>query len=400
MTAQKRKALIDSIVQSEWFVGAKFRILLLRYLAAHENRAVSAKELVHNVFTHLLPKSQQIDDDMLAVVRRQCYELRVSLASFNASTSAEGQPLRCELPEAIPGEGYRLRFIIQGKAARPTLCFWRPHLNPERHITIVVNEPLFYRNTKTNAVFRFADMTEDDAESEEAIRILQTQHEQLYAQEVYASRTYMLSGEIEAHDYINEWFETAAARKTSRRISRSTVQAEINDSSPILLGNTRTNRFMRKIVKDEGTSQNFRVSPDRFGIVEVHHATTREEDLLRNEFASNIRPGSGTIVLEDDPRGDVFAVVTRIPNPSGEGAVTIICSDYSQCLGQVARTLTDDGRLAELFGELQWLQDKVVPRAFQWLFAVHLWETEARKPVLVAANTKPQGGSVKLSPAG
>jgi hypothetical protein len=86
------------------------------------------------------------------------------------------------------------------------------------------------------------------------------------------------------------------------------------------------------------------------------------------------------MVLRDQPQGYVFVVVTRLPNPSGEGTVTIIYSDYTRALGQVARTLTDDQRLSET----GWPSGKPAPASFQALFVVHLKHGKATKPGLLA----------------
>lgn len=385
---REQAALIEEIVRSPWFTGtgARFRIKLLRYLFAQQS-GVSTKELLEKVFPHLNPTAATIDERMLGDVRQHCRELRTALINFNLSTVGQRQSWRCELPEAIPSQGYKLEFVNQSTSRRPTLGFWYAHINPEREIKIVCNEPLVYRNPTSNLIFRFADMTDDDVPPERAVELLKRDHADLYSEGVYSTRTYMLSGEIEARDYIDDWFGSSANRKTTSGVSRSMNQAEIDESSPILLGNTRTNKFIRNLLRDEAPNLDFRATPEQFGIVELRHATPSEFARLRSEYPDNIQSDEGTVVLKDHPQRDVFAIMTRIPNPSGEGAVTMIYSDYTQCLGQVARTLTDDARLSTSLEELQWPLDKLAPAAFQGLFAVRLRQrgNEAKKPVLVAA---------------
>jgi hypothetical protein len=90
---------------------------------------------------------------------------------------------------------------------------------------------------------------------------------------------------------------------------------------------------------------------------------------------------------------DVFGLVTRIPNPyDSEGVITMITSDYSRAIEEIAHVLTDEQRFAPMAAQLGW--SSAVPACFQCLFEIRLGpvniDTEARPARLVSARTYEQ----------
>jgi hypothetical protein len=237
-------------------------------------------------------------------------------------------------------------------------------------------------------VFRFVDININEVDPDRALETMKRDHPNFCSEGVYATHLYLLTGEIEARDYIDDWFLDVASVKISKGVSRSIVSSQhsdIDESSPILLGNTRTNHLMKEMLRNESERLQFRVDPDRFGLVEVHNAKTHEAQRLRLRYPGNILREGEPLVLCDQPLGVVFAIVTRLPHPSGEGAVTLICSDYTRALGQVARMLTKDEWLSEALKQIDWPLDQSAPPFFEGLLAVHLARGEtAKKPHLLA----------------
>jgi len=390
---EEQNALLRDITRSPQFVGARLRIDLLKYLfdRRYLKEGASTKQILDDLLPHLkgsdtAPKGKESTnryEDGLSAVRHQCRDLREALIHYNTSEAGRRQRWRCELPRALPREGYKLRLINQEKVRPVTLGFWWAHLRPIRDIKVIYNEPLFYRSA-ASMVFRFVDTKMDEMNAELAVQRLKQDHPDLYTEGVYATRPYLLTGEIEARDCLDEWFAGATDFKISKIPSRWISQADIDESSPILLGNTRTNQFMRDILREDGQGLHFQIYPDRFGVVEIRNPNPDETQCLQTRYPKNVQQVGETLVLQDQPQHDVFAVVTRIPNPSGEGAVTMICSDFTRCLGQVARTLTDDERLSEILKQIEWPPERHAPTRFQLLLAVRLRGAEANKPDLLA----------------
>ena len=258
---------------------------------------------------------------------------------------------------------------------------------------VVCNAPLFYRDPAKNMVFRFVDINKDETDSQTALAALERDHPGLYNKNVYVSHLYLLRGETEARDCIQEWFSNMARLAIGKAISHQMKQAEIDESSPILLGNPRTNPFMREILENDGQHLQIRMETPDFGVVALRHSSAQsaadEEGRLRmRKPALILRRRRNEIVLPDQPprerERDVFAIVTRMPNPSGQGVVTMLASDHTRILGQVARTLTHDDRLMEILRQVDWKIGKPAPNSFQGLFVVRLRGGEAARPELLA----------------
>jgi hypothetical protein len=331
-------------------------------------------------------------------VGERCLDLRNALKEYSESGSGQVQTWRCELPPAVPSEGYRLRFINRTAAPGAAGAFWQAHLSPARNVLIVYNEPLFYRDDAGHSVTRYLDINHDQTQTnrEIALQELRTRRPDAYKQDLHPSYLYLLSGEIAARDCIEEWFESVAGIKAQGKIVRRITSPDIAQSSPILLGNLRTNSFMRNILDSTHCEHlGYRLSPDGFGVVAVRDATAREKEVLDGQESKGVRRGKGEeLLLESslEANGDVFGVVTRIPNPyDNEGAATIISSDHTRAVEQIAHTLTSEHRLGNVQVQIGEPADAGMSACFQYLFSVRLgpvnMDTEAKPAVLLAARS-------------
>ena len=108
-------ALVREILWTAEFRRAPLRGELLRYLFAniHKPHGISRKTLAAEVF-----KSVRYDE---GAVGERCLDLRNALREYAESGAGQVQTWRCELPPAVPSEGYRLRFVNRvGRFIRST----------------------------------------------------------------------------------------------------------------------------------------------------------------------------------------------------------------------------------------------------------------------------------------
>src|SRR5215831_7268852 len=126
-------ALVKEILRTAEFRRAPLRAELLRYLFAniHKPHGISRKTLAAEVF-----KSARYDE---GAVGERCLDLRNALKDYADSGAGQVQAWRCELPPAVPSEGYRLRFINRVAAPGITGAFWQAHLSQARNVLIVYN---------------------------------------------------------------------------------------------------------------------------------------------------------------------------------------------------------------------------------------------------------------------
>jgi len=386
-------ALLKDILRTREFKRAPLRTQLLSYLfeRIHKPQGISRRVLAEEVF-----KSARYDE---GAVGERCLDLRNALKDYGESGTGQVQKWRCELPAAVPSEGYRLRFINQVAAPGATGAFWQAHLSPARNILIIHNEPLFYRDASVETITRYIDINLDHAQMtrEIALEALRSRRPAEYREELYPSYLYLLSGEVAARDYIAEWFEAVAGVKTQSRIARRLSSPEIAQSSPVLLGNLRTNSFIRSFLESSHCQHlDYVLAPQKqFGVIEIRNVNAQEEQLIGGQNLRSSRSNHGNSLLlksSFEANEDVYGIVTRIPNPyDEEGAVTIISSDSTRAVEQIAHTLTSEHRLSAVSIQTGWHNEGPKPTCFQCIFAVRLgpvnMDTEGRPAVFLAMRT-------------
>jgi hypothetical protein len=382
--------LITDISTSPAFRRAPLRTELLKYFfrQIHKPGGVSRKTLALEVF-----ESARYDE---GAVGERCLDLRTALKQYAESRQGVVQKWRCELPPASPSEGYKLRFINQASASGATGAFWQAHLSPARDVLVVYNEPLFYRHKQTRTITRHIDINNDHThtDTDAVLTELQSKRPEFYRDETHPSFLYLLSGEIAARDYIQEWFAANAGVKALGRIGRRTTSREIAESSPVLLGNLRTNTFMRTLLESPHCENlAYALHPSQLGTIMIRNPTPDELTRTGNHKDRMIEDGVLFLNTDWQANQDVFGVVTRLPNPyQGEGAITMVTSDYSRAVEEIAHVLTDEQRFAPMAAQLGW--SSVLPACFQCLFEVRLGpvniDTEARPAKLVVARSYEQ----------
>jgi hypothetical protein len=395
MSAHDREwpALVKEILRTAEFHRAPLRAELLRYLFAniHKSHGISRKTLAAEVF-----KSARYDE---GAVGERCLDLRNALREYAESGAGQVQTWRCELPPAVPSEGYRLRFVNRVAAPGATGSFWQAHLSPPRDVLIIYNEPLFYRDEEENTVIRYLDINHDQTQTDRelALNELKAKRPNAHKKKLHPSYLYLLSGEVAARDCIEHWFDAVAGVRAEGRIGRRVTSPEIGRSSPVLLGNLRTNSFMRNILESASCEHlDYRLDQEGFGTVTIRNPGEQERKVLPKQDGDRGRTaGQGSSLLltgAPEANRDVFGVVTRIPNPyDNEGAVTIISSDHTRAVEQIAHMLTDEHRLSVAIAQAGWAADELPPACFQCLFAVRLgpvnMDTEAKPAVLLSTRS-------------
>jgi hypothetical protein len=174
-----------------------------------------------------------------------------------------------------------------------------------------------------------------------------------------------------------------------KKNSRHLNIRQIAHVAPVVVGNTRTNHLMRRTLENCQYFA-FRVVTEERSHVEIRSATEHEEliirglpdhkrielDQVKRSFcgilgASEQNEERPSFRLLDDPDGEVFVVVTRVPNPYWSGnPVTLIMSDYSPAFEAIGRLLSNDTALGSVLRQTGWSHP--LPKTFQLVFSVKL----------------------------
>ena len=180
---------------------------------------------------------------------------------------------------------------------------------------------------------------------------------------------YISSGEVAAKERITEWFREVAGKKIHAQASHLTTEPQIRQTAPILFGTPRTNKHIRSLYAMKHSAHFCYRFPDTPNYLDIYEASKRFIDTLAADGAEQFSETS--VRIPYDGTDYVFGVVTRLPNPSGTGTITMIQCDHPRAIEQMAHTLTDD----QLFNEQLSLMHAVwrsfpFPACFEWLFYI------------------------------
>jgi hypothetical protein len=356
--ASSLETALNRVTSSSSFVKSPKLKDLLVFLSKKMDRPLSAKEIEAEHFG-IPADSHRFDPDH---VRALCLEIRKKLERYAAANRHERWQF--DLPEAVRGEGYQLRFTKVPHS--PAELLWEPHLLDARNVVVVCNSHLFFFDPSQQEVLRFLDVN-TEGDNEDAMAELEKRHPKAFDPNLEPMRFYLSSGEVNAFERLQWWFHRQSNVLIHRYVSRYMADRDILSSSPILLGRPCANRFIRRILQSpEAAHLSYRFQQP-LGSVKITAPTTQEIEVLSSRFPWTAQGQLGpTLNLEV-----VFGIVSRMRNPSGQGAITIISADYcSTVITQIATALTDDENARRLLRQMGRSLDETLPESFEMLFAV------------------------------
>ena len=360
MSAAERKEhekLLDAIEASDGFKDAARLKEVLRYLFA------TPGQKGETIATHF-----RIQE---ATFRRRVEAIRLRLERYAKSEDGLRQDWRCDCPL----NAYDLKFI---RITKPTKRFWQAHIDSQRPVIVVCNELMFFQDFKENKIIRFTNVNPETDRKNVQLAELRNLHPKALQDnpKLEPIFLYLVSSEVEAADKLSEWFEENDGRKVERKISRK-IGDEIFKTSPVLLGTTRTNRYVRKFLEESATDLHrfsYRFTTD-FREIEILNLDRFPEERKRiDEYEKQERQSRKGIILSSriEAEGLAFGVVWRmiLPGTGGRGAVTMIGSDSTLVMRQIALALLDDDEVGRYLEKMQVPLSEYLPATFELLFAV------------------------------
>jgi hypothetical protein len=305
--------------------------------------------------------------------------LRAELEEYNNSGFSKWL---IKLPDGERRHGYHLDIKRREDAQSVTRNFWAAHRDSGKDIRIVYTEYLFFLSRADLLVFRYYDVN-DQTSPEAALADLENRHKDAFdsftkrGKKLQHKTPYVSWGEITARDIIVNWFSEHQAIKVEAVIPAhipKEKQQELWTQSLILLGAGPGNLFITRGLKpfpqldfsvDIPSSSN----GDRGGRVIVKNKPSDEE--LQSWKESNKFKVTRTklgCVLEYYPENKwALVILTRIPNINIDPPIpiTIINSDYSRAVFQVASFLTNETQMRAGVN-----LPPLLPTYFQALYAV------------------------------
>lgn len=372
MAEQKEKSaeerLIDDILRVGAFRNATLRRQLLMYLFEHADRCVSSEEIAKKVFG-LTDKYKGTDER----VRERTADLRDALKEYALTTKGS---LVCSLPLGVSGKGYQLKIEAQERDA-PTVAFWSAHLGKDAPI-LVYTEPIFFYDIVTGGYIRFLDVNPRSSDREQAIAALDSKHGAELRKQYGSSleerlrptRIYVGLGEVAALEMLSAWFTHRAFIHPEKEASDRIVTTT---GSPILLGGSRTNKLIESYLGcEEGRHFGYRMHATKYKFISIHQATEAEKKSLRRFSVADEGEytHAGNMATLSQVR-DRLVIVHRMPVPGSRRMVTMISSEATLGIKQVAAALTNDEQAVPVIKALADEQG-TLPESFELLFSVRI----------------------------
>ena len=287
-------------------------------------------------------------------VRTAIHRLRRELREF-FKYDPEGKTSRqcLNIPLGTP---YRIQVVGNQRNLDPIEQFWDAHFNNDAGNLIVYTEPLFFWDAKERCYIRYLDLN-DESPSLDSHRIRSSIPLTHRVKDLTPCYHYQASGETQAQRILRKWFEHQKESDISVKISRECVDREVWEHNLVVLGNNRTNKFLRAL-QDK---QKFRLEVDRI-VIEPH-------DHKRAQEFIDLQPSSR------EPTGRyVYAIVTRGPSRVAQRTATTIAANHGRAIEKVSEYLTSENTLGQLYKRLS--LSGTLPSRFQLLFRVQTVDFE------------------------
>jgi len=402
---EEKRAAVDKILQSQVFRNTESLRRLLRFLAekAITGEADQLKE--YSVGIDAFGKPPSYDPRQDSAVRIQVGRLRQKLSEYYQNEGKE-DPIIVELPKG----GFRLRFEsrvptsradlevvssqIPAPALRPTArpgkltialagalvltlawalwataewaserrltasvraawtpeieTLWAPFLQSDRAIVLAVSSPLFvsiqgfgnYRNPNLN---NWADV-ENDAKLASVRRLLGEP-------EIVPHRLYTGTGDANALLLLGKLL---GSRKDNISFARSADLSwqQFSSNNVVLVGTPRSFRDLL-----QGMPAQLELELDSSGL-RILHPLKDEPAVLHDQTVS----GYVSPAVPDD--GEVYAIITRMPGPNGEGTVASFSGNLNPGTLAAIQCFTEPRLAASLINRLR-DSSGGIPRYFQ-----------------------------------
>jgi hypothetical protein len=352
MTPQQQ-SLLRRILLSRYFSNTVILGKMLQYLSeetANSDRSLKEYEIALEV----LRRPQSFDPKLDPVVRVSMKGIRQRLQDY---FEAEGK--NEEFCLTIPKGHYRVQFAplesrMEARAATtPSIKetalrqFWGPYLRSKSNV-LLHTEPLFFRDGKGTFV-RSLYVNDPATGARELAGHLGTDPGSLQP-----CFHYLSAGEVHCMFSLLRLFHDLG---NSLQIANSRISSwnETRHSNLILLGCTRTNRFMDDLQEES----DFVITDDDI------------RDLSSIENGPVIYQGhrykDGKL-----PRLTEYALVTRRRGATPQSAVTIIASNHGRAVEGAGYFLTLENEVSKLLKQMGFAESEALPDRFQILLRVEM----------------------------
>ena len=353
----EQENLIENIVGSPEFKGSKVTADILRFLF---DRRFARHGTVRKQI------SIELDGKDGNAVGMAISDLRNRLVAYAESSDGKKQKWLCGLPQ---GDGHRLSFSLNpDRELSPTERFWLAHTVHPSPVVIVNDDLLFFFNLKEASSLRFFDTNVEDIDY--ALDELKKRHPNVDTEDLRPAYGYEGAGQRVAVTRVADWFLEMTNKKPVTTSSRNTTRKAVIEGSPVLIGHSRTNPYIRRLMDaTECSHLAYRCLHGQFAAVEIRGAKPEEKAVVK-KFGPDTREKN--LVLSSNKDDIWFGTATRIRHPGRpDEGLTMITSDVEFALREIGVALTQDGAVARMLAKAGFAAS-TLPPSFEMLFSVKL----------------------------
>jgi hypothetical protein len=347
----RQQALVRRILESRYFSNTIILGRILQFVC--ENTANTDRSLKeYEIALDVLQRPASFDPKLDPVVRVSMKSIRERLHAY-----FESEGLHENMCVRIPKGHYCAQFSeTERSAAAPATKeirggslerFWQPYMT-ERSNLLLHTEPLFFRDGRGNYI-RNLYLNEPSTDPREIADRLGRE-----ADSLQPCFHYLSAGEVHCMFSLVRLFHDLG--KNLQIInSRLSSWNETRHSNLILIGSTRTNRFM-----DTLQEQNDFVLLDE----EIRNLSPHEGE---QSCYRGYRYRDGKL-----DRFSEYALITRRPGATPGSSVTVIASNHGRAIEGAGNFLTLGGEITKLLAPMGLDRTRILPDKFQILVRVDM----------------------------
>jgi hypothetical protein len=305
------------------------------------------------------PKWKKFKSDIRTAVHRVRDNLR-TFYKYDPLGKKSGS--RLQIPDGTP---YRVELVTNHQDLDPIERFWDPHFGNDAGNLIVYTEPLFFWDQEGRRYIRYLDLN-DESSALDAARIREKIPAGHPARELQPCFHYHSGGETQAQRILRKWFEHQG--NVEVKLSRECVERDVWKHNIVVLGNSRTNRFLKTL--QEGLT--FVLDEKKLTVQEHNHKSAYD----CFDLQASLKEPSGSYL---------YATVTRRPSIVDQRWVTMIAANHGRAIEKLAESLTTPNALHQIYSRLPFDRSAPLPTYFQLLFRIQMidYELAPGEPELV-----------------
>ncbi len=349
-TPENRQELLKRIFASRQFAHADSLKRILQYLCERTGDSGPVKE--YDIAVNAINRQRTFDPKTDPIVRVSIAGIRERLRSY-FETEGREEALRLAIPKgqykAVFSDAPACGGAAEEAPSSALRRFWEPHLSGRTGNILVYTELLFFRDERGTFIRNIYVNDVSGGRQEIASRL-----PGIDMRGFRPSYHFQSAGEVHCLLSLAKLFQEMGAALDIRN-SRFCCWNELRQSNLVLIGSGRTNKFVDAL---QGGGC-FVILPER---IENRDPRPGEEAVYAG---ARFMEGKLERVTE-------YAVVTRQPALTPEGAVTTITANHGRAIEAAGHYLTLEDKVRNLLRRLAPEGRAPVPRHFQVLLRVDM----------------------------